>query len=182
MDGARSAYEIVKHEGAGQDRVVYTLPASSCGPADLRFASDTRFALSLTCGPDKSKSVLVGDLKTGQTQDVEHKYPLNGGCVYDGVWAHQSEQRLAVVISNVCTPQRHSAMYVVDISSPDPPREQDFAGKGIGTLDWSPDDRAVVFDTAKADGQSEGMWLLTIGDQSQPRQISQGGSQPAWRP
>jgi Tol biopolymer transport system component len=138
--------------------------------------------LSLTCGPDKSQNVLVGDLKTGQTQDVAHKYPLNGGCVYDGAWAHQSEQRLAVVISNVCAPQRHSAIYVVDISSPDQPREQDFAGKGIGRLDWSPDDRAVVFDTAKADGESGGMWLLMIGDQSQPRQISQAGSQPAWRP
>jgi Tol biopolymer transport system component len=182
MEGARSAYEIVKHESVGQDKVVYTLPAGSCGPAGLRFASDTRFALSLTCGPDKSQNVLVGDLKTGQTQDVEHNYPLNGGCVYNGVWAHQSEQRLAVLISNVCTPQRHSAIYVVDISSPDPPREQDFAGKGIGTLDWSPDDRAVVFDTTKADGQLGGMWLLTIGDQSQPRQISQGGTQPAWRP
>jgi hypothetical protein len=34
----------------------------------------------------------------------------------------------------------------------------------------------------KVEAQSGGMWLLTVGDQSQPRQISQGGSQPAWRP
>ena len=85
-------------------------------------------------------------------------------------------------MSSDCKPEQHSTIYVADMTSSELPKEPTLLGKGIGLLDFAPDTHAIVFDTLTPSDQSNGLWVVRIGDQSPPQKIADDGMQPLWRP
>jgi dipeptidyl aminopeptidase/acylaminoacyl peptidase len=178
----RKGFQIVKRTKADTEEIVYAESEFTCDPHDLRAASDNRFAVVVSCGSGNQTDVMIFDRASGTVEYVLGKYLLGGQCAYGADWAPGLPNGLGLLISSDCRPQKHSTIYLADVSSAEPPREPTVLGKAIASLDFSPDGRAIVFDTTTPDDQSSGLWVVTIGDQSAPRKIVDEGIRPVWRP
>ncbi|MFL5807763.1 MAG: hypothetical protein ACJ8CR_39295 [Roseiflexaceae bacterium] len=178
----RKGFQIVERTKANTEEIVYAGSEFACDPHDLRAAADNRFAVVVSCGSGNRSDVMIFDRASGKVEYVLGKYLLGGQCAYGADWAPGRPNGLGLLISGDCRPQEHSTIYVADVSSAEPPREPTLLGKGIASLDFAPDGRAIVFDTTAPDGLSSGLWVVTVGDQSAPRKIADEGTRPVWRP
>jgi hypothetical protein len=167
--------EIVRREPDGTESVVHTEPGGLCVETELQLASDTEFLLSLNCG--RGSVVLHGDSMTDATTSLETR--LGAGCAYAAAPARAS-RRMAVLASVECLPHQNSSIMLLDSDDPRSVATERFSGAGIGSLDWSPDDRWLVF-SSLAEG-SAGLWLIEVDGAAAPVQLAPGGTQPAWRP
>ncbi len=71
FDLERSSIDIVRQDPDGTRTIVHTEPGGLCGETGLRLHSETEFTLSLNCG--RGRVVLLGDLETGATTNVEER-------------------------------------------------------------------------------------------------------------
>jgi len=174
-----SRWQIVRHESAGEGQVIYTLETGLCSATDLR-VSNTRWMLALGCG--RGTAVMVGDLEGGEGGDLGQRLGQSGGCLYGGAWSRVAPDQLFVLQSDGCDPAGASTITSVDVASGTPSTEPTLRGRGIGSLDTSPDGREIVFARSGPGGASEGLWIINTGGQSEPRQLAAEGARPAWRP
>ncbi|HSH77258.1 MAG TPA: hypothetical protein VLA19_01850 [Herpetosiphonaceae bacterium] len=179
VDDAGSRWQIVRHDSGGEGQVVYTLETGLCSATDLR-VSNTRWMLALGCG--RGTAVMVGDLAGGEGVDLGQQLGDSGGCLYGGAWSRVAPEHLFVLQSEGCDPASASTIASVDVASGTPSTEPALIDRGIGSIDTSPDGREIVFGRSGPGGASEGLWVVGIGGQSEPRLLTPEGARPAWRP
>ena len=125
---------------------------------------------------------MVGDLAGGEGVDLGQQLGVTDGCLYGGAWSHLAQDQLVVFQTNNCDPPNSSAITSVDIGGSTPSAELIYRDKGIFALDISPDGAEIVFDRLDKNSAAQGLWLVGSDGQSEPRQLTDEGAQPAWRP
>lgn len=172
-------WQIVRHAAVGEGEVIYSLQSGLCAAGDLQ-VSDSRWMLALGCG--RGTVVMVGELAGGEGLDLGQQLGAAGSCLYGGAWSRVAPDQLFVLQSNNCDPANASTITSVDMASGTPATEPTYRGRGIWSLDTSPDGRELVFAQSSPDGTAQGLWLVDVDGQSTPRQIVEAGTSPAWRP
>lgn len=171
--------EVVRRDASGAETVVYTQPGGLCRAAHLSVGSETQVALSIGCG--RGYNAFFIDLATSTTIDISQEYAPTS-CVYQATWAHQ-QPRLAAITALDCSPQINTGISALNLAGAKPLMEEVFTNREIVAMDWSPDDRALVFARKGLEEDLAGLWIVpTTGGAREPRQVLKAGDEPAWRP
>ena len=179
VGGEFTQWQIVRYAASGEGDVIYSLQSGLCAAGDLK-VSASRWMLALGCG--RGTVVMVGELAGGEGVDLGQQLGAAGSCLYGGAWSRVAPDQLFVLQSNNCDPANASTIMSVDVASGTPATEPTYRGRGISSIDSSPDGRELVFAQSGPDGTAQGLWVVGIGGQSTPRQIAEAGTSPAWRP
>jgi len=180
QQGEETEIELIKRDAAGSETVVYTQPGGLCTPVHLSAADPTQLALSINCG--RGYNAFALDLATNTTTDLSLDYAPTA-CVYQATWAHTQPQ-LALITAQDCSPQINTGIATLNLDDAQPALKELFTNREIWAIDWSRDDRALVFQKdSRTDPDVSGLWLLELnGDSAEPRQLTREGTSPVWRP
>lgn len=178
--GAESDMEVIKRDAAGSETVVYTQPGGLCTPVHLSAGEETQVALSINCG--RGYNAFLIDLATNTTIDISQEYAPTA-CVYQATFA-RTQPQLAVLTAQDCSPQVNTGIATLNIGDVQPTLAELFTNREIWSIDWSPDDQALVFQKeSRSDPDLSGLWLLSLGGEGkEPSQLTKEGTSPAWRP
>lgn len=171
VPGELPELQIVRH-GSGGESIVHSEPGGLCGPIDLSAGPDQHLALSLNCG--RGSYTLI--TSPGVTETIDLGRQIDGAvCAAPGVWSHDGG-RIAAITARECAYQQETAITIVDDPLGRPRATTIVRDGGIFSLDWSPDDRWIVY------AQNERGLFVIPASGGAPRPIAARGSSPAWRP
>ena len=192
-------YVIVKRNSSGAESVVYDVgDGVTCAPSALSLSSDELLALSLECSLGTNIDLVdLGSKEpkvVGSVDDLEKKADKEFCApqllhVFEvlGKWAH-TQPSLAFIGDADCADPSvqgwHPGIFIQTFDHPNQESTVIFSGKdneGIGSVDWSPDDKWLAFDKYNPTRKSNELWVVN-SQGGQPQEVSMLGSSPAWRP
>jgi dipeptidyl aminopeptidase/acylaminoacyl peptidase len=176
--GDEADIQVIKRDAAGTESVVHTQPGGLCSPVHLSVGEANQVALSVNCG--RGYNVFLIDVAAQKTTDISFEYAPTS-CVYQGTWAHKAP-RLAVITALDCSPQINTGISALNVEGAQPQMEEIITNREIQSMDWAPDDQAMIFARHGVEADLIGLWLLPLEGNREPRQVLKEGAEPAWRP
>lgn len=180
-------YVIMKLDSSGRETMIEDLgDGGTCFPERLSVASSDKIALSTFCHAGGYSLSLMGSGFTEVAGDLAEnrgdycEFGVKPYIARQGAWARTSSSLAFVGDADCISPGiqgTKDGVFLTRTDQANPASKLVLSGESdffVGSLDWSPDDRWLVF---------SGEGLYTINTQGGDlRRVSVTGSEPAWRP
>jgi len=191
-----TGFEIIRHATNGQETSIWNPDLGGCEAGDLRAMSSTRFVIGLSCIPDAVGVSLVDTATSSKADGKSIGDYLTvradaGACsseflrVFEAVPA-RTQPLIAIAGDTDCaTPGvqgQQLGIIIANATDPKAPlRAIETGTNEISRLEWSPDDKWLIFEPYGQANESGGLWIVSA--QGGPaQQIGPVGTGLAWRP